>query len=376
MTREELDKLILSKEIHDVDLSKTDLNGIDFAECHLKDVIFSTDETEQKEIANINFKNAVLENVWFDKAVLRNCNFDQEKSRETPSINKVSFRNCEMEKCRFRKAYIQWTDFRYAEITHPTLEEAKIVFCDFYRTYILGVSIFRKSLISNSSLYYTYFDEGANIRKENIFKSQLLQQNKKRYRSFLVDWHKLGTGERKNNQKDKVSNWSPDESLQNRYADAEEIFKTLNGLWMSKGFYSDANWAYVMGRKMERNRMVSDLFSKNLSFWNSLKLYPQIAWNLISDLMFGFGESILKMVVSYVVIIFLFAYLYYGAQEVSLPSYLMAVGISFKNMVAISSDEVQNTTPFIDLLNVMQTTIGILMTGIFGFILGNKIRNQ
>ena len=30
----------------------------------------------------------------------------------------------------------------------------------------------------------------------------------------------------------------------------------------------------------------------------------------------------------------------------------------------------------VDMLNVVQTTIGILLTGIFGFILGNKIRNQ
>ena len=30
----------------------------------------------------------------------------------------------------------------------------------------------------------------------------------------------------------------------------------------------------------------------------------------------------------------------------------------------------------VDMLNVVQTTIGIQLTGIFGFILGNKIRNQ
>ena len=33
-------------------------------------------------------------------------------------------------------------------------------------------------------------------------------------------------------------------------------------------------------------------------------------------------------------------------------------------------------SPLVDMLNVIQTTIGIILTGIFGFILGNKIRNQ
>lgn len=40
------------------------------------------------------------------------------------------------------------------------------------------------------------------------------------------------------------------------------------------------------------------------------------------------------------------------------------------------SDVIRDVSPLVDMLNVIQTTIGIILTGIFGFILGNKIRNQ
>nr|HXK50883.1 hypothetical protein [Clostridiales bacterium] len=201
------------------------------------------------------------------------------------------------------------------------------------------------------------------------------QQDEPAYRKFLVEWNTYGTGVR-NNEQNRISDWSPDSSLKARYADAEDIYKTLNGLWMSKGYLADANWAYVMGRKMERKRMIADLKSGNDSTAQKLKLFLQIFWNLISDAMFGYGESILKMIISYVVVIFIFAYFYYLIPEISLFTYNRAVEVSLKNMVAMSSDEVTGISPLVDFLNVLQTTIGILITGIFGFILGNKIRNQ
>ena len=62
--------------------------------------------------------------------------------------------------------------------------------------------------------------------------------------------------------------------------------------------------------------------------------------------------------------------------QVSPLEYVQALGISLKNMAGMDSDILREVSPIVDMLNLMQTTIGILLTGIFGFILGNKIRNQ
>jgi hypothetical protein len=81
-----------------------------------------------------------------------------------------------------------------------------------------------------------------------------------------------------------------------------------------------------------------------------------------------------KMVITYIVTIFLFAWAF--SSNVSLLEYSEAFSISLKNMVGMDSEALHNVSPLVDMLNIVQTTIGIVLTGIFGFILGNKIRNQ
>lgn len=313
MDREELLKLIESKKIVGIDLSGDKLEKIDFSGCILE---------------------------------------------------RVSFKGCEMVHCRFRNAKISWSDFRYAEIQHGTFEGAQIDFCDFYRAFIDGVVIFNGSLFSNCSLNKTYLGDCAVIRKENLKDFRILQQNKEEYTRFLVDWHTYGTGERTNDLNVK-SDWNPQAAVDARWADAEVIYKNFNALWTGKGYIADGNWAYVQGKRMELMRMIGDF-----KFANIVKIIS----NFLSDILFGYGESMTKMVLTYILTVFLFAWAF--TENVSLLEYSQAFGISLKNMVGMDSDILQDVSPLVDMLNVVQTTIGILLTGIFGFILGNKIRNQ
>ena len=322
MEREELLKLIETKEVIGVDLSGQRLEKIDFSGCR---------------------------------------------------IERTSFKGCELVHCRFRNAKISWSDFRYAEIQHGTFEGAEIEFSDFYRAFIDGVVIFSGSSFSNCSLNKTYLGECAIIRKENLKDNKILQQNKEDYRKFLVDWHTYGTGERTNDVNVK-SDWSPDAAVEARWSDAEVIYKNLNALWAGKGYFADGNWAYVQGRKMERRRMISQMSDK------SVKPIAKIAnvWNIISntfsDVFFGYGESMLKMILTYILTVFIFAWAF--TENVSILEYTQALAISLKNMAGMDSETIRGVSPLVDMLNVVQTTIGILLTGIFGFILGNKIRNQ
>ena len=111
-----------------------------------------------------------------------------------------------------------------------------------------------------------------------------------------------------------------------------------------------------------------------MSLWTKVKNTWNICTNALSDLLFGYGESMTKMILTYFFTVFLFA-LFFKAQ-VSPLEYVQALGISLKNMAGMDSDILREVSPIVDMLNLMQTTIGILLTGIFGFILGNKIRNQ
>lgn len=310
-----------------------------------------------KVIVGVDFSGQTLEKVDFS-----GCR-----------LERVNFKGCEMIHCRFRKAKISWSDFRYVNIQHGTFEEAEIEFCDFYRAFLDGVIIFTHSKISNCSFNKTYIGESAIIRKNNLVGNRILQQNKKLYEKFLSDWHTYGTGERINDV-GKISDWNPADGLDGRWAEAEEIYKNFNALWTSKGFIADGNWAYVQGRRMERNRMIKELSLSKIPLKIKLVNIWHIISNVFSDVMFGYGESMLKMVITYIIIVFVFAWAF--TSEVSLLQYGEALYISLKNMAGMDSEVIREISPFVDMLNVVQTTIGIILTGIFGFILGNKIRNQ
>lgn len=340
MTQTELTALIAAGDLRDADLTGCLLEKLDFRGCRLEGVTF-----DEGTLVECNFDNCTLERVSFRKAVLRNC--------------------------RFRRAAISWSDLRYCEIDRATFEEAAITFCDFYRAMLGGVVIMRKARIADTSLYYAYFCEGVNIRRENLVSGRLLQQDYDAYRRFLVEWNTCGTGERRNDRAGK-SEWDPENSLRARWADAEEIYKNLNGLWCGRGFLRDANWAYIKGRRAERRRMMAEWSEAPLP--QKAALTRKIATNLSMDVLFGYGESLTRMIVTYTLLVLLFAYVFYG--NASLPSYLHALWISLKNMVGVGSEQLNGISPLVDMLNVVQTTLGILLTGIFGFILGNKIRNQ
>ncbi len=362
--------------IEDADLSGDNLSDIDFSSCTLKNVIFSTPDKKRIH-RNLNFKGSKLNNVRFDNATLISCNFDVQKKKEEDVVTEIkrsSFKNANLRSCRFRGSFMEWSDFRYAEIRNGTFESSRISFCDFYRAFFLGVVIFRKSRIDKCSLHYTHFDDSAGIRRENLVKLRILQEHKREYRSFLEDWKTLGTGTRKNDL-NQESAWEIEKSLRNRFEDAENIYKFLNGFWVSRGLLGDANWAYVKGKRMERKSLWTQIKYNSFSL-NSAKYFIQAGWNLFKDLAFGYGESIRRMLISYILVVFVFAWIFFATPGTGLIDYLQAIKVSLKNMVAINSHQLQNVSPFIDMLNVVQTTVGILLTGIFGFILGNKIRNQ
>jgi uncharacterized protein YjbI with pentapeptide repeats len=143
----------------------------------------------------------------------------------------VSFRKATLENCRFRYASISWSDFRYARISNATFEDATVDFCDFYRAFFEGVVLFKHSSFSNCSIFNAYFGDGSNIRRENLFRGRILQQDKAAYTKFLVDWHNYGTGVR-TNDRSQVSDWDPSEAVRSRWADAEDIYKRyLTWVW-------------------------------------------------------------------------------------------------------------------------------------------------
>ncbi len=371
-----LNQLIKKKCIENVDLSFIDINGIDFSGCTIINVKFSTRAQPKRIITDVCFENAIfkdvdfidaeLDNVKFDNVVMDCCSFQlYAKKSNKPTINKVSFKKSIMRNCRFRDAIIKYCDFRYSEIINSTFENSFIEFCDFYRTQFVGNNIFYYSKISNSSIP-SYF-EGSTLRRKNIANDKIVQQDLDNYRKFL-EWH-----EKRKNDRNEYAEFKIEESLGARYEQAENIYRELNGLWNSKGYFADANWAYIQARRMERKRLQTEVKTENMIL-KKLKIWLLVFWNILCDCCFGYGESIYKIIRTYVLIISFFAFLLYFF--IPLDSIINSFLYSLFNMIAQTPDELKTSSVGLTFLYVIQSSVGILLTGVFGFVIANKIRNQ
>ena len=363
-----LDSNFLEAQLKDINFKGSELINCNFEEANLKDIDF-----EGSKLVNCNFKSAKLKGCNFKNAKLTDCRFDtkeEDKKRnikyENTKVIDCSFENAKVSNCRFRDAEISKSNFKYAQINTATFEDARSKCCDFYRASFLGVVVFRDCEIENCSLHYTLFSDGAIIRRDNIKNNTILQQNDERYKDFLED------------ARDKAVNkvgWDVAKSMSERFRDAEDIYRALSALWLSKGYLSDSNWAYVQARKMECEKLKLELkeipknerkSSKILRYWIKIK------GNQLVGLLFGYGESLKKVLATYIFIFIVFAFLY--IMSIPDATFNEALTLSFYSMFPSSSE--LSLDSFTNMLNTAQTTMSIILAGILGFVLANKIRCQ
>lgn len=360
---EDIQKLIASKTIENIDLSQVNVNGLNFSNCTLTNVKFATENQTERTIENVNFADAKLVDVDFSNATLNLCSFQPTKKHDSPLLLGVCFKKTVINNCRFRGVSISKVDFRYAEILNCTFEDAHIEFSDFYRAKYQGYNVFYYCKIKSSSV--TTFFEGPAIRRENLVDGKILQEDENLYRQFL-EWDRL-------NDRGEKAKFDIEKSLAARYEQAENIYRELSALWNSKGYFSDGNWAYICARRMERKKMKLAIGKEN-TLWHNVKLSAQVALNWFIDICFGYGESLRKILCSYIFLILLFSVLLYFFGPIE--SYVKSLVFSAMNMAAQTPEEISNTSFVVTVLNFVQSAFGIILSAIFGFVIANKIRMQ
>lgn len=308
-------------------------------------------------IYGVDFSGQKLERVNFDATILVDCNF-----KEATLVD-----------CRFRKGCMVMCDMRYMTVSGGTFENAKFVMCDFYRSYFCDLIRFWGARFYDCSLNNAFFSGGALVERWNFPDSRLLQEKPKSYKLFLAVWEML------RNPDDKITKHeSIEDKIEKRHYELFLIYRNLYSAFGANGFSSDANWAYAKSCRQEREIIFKDnVFNlkKKLGVGKRIGLFFKGTFNAFMDLCFGYGDSLVKILGTYIFVILVFTVIFYYNGNVG--SFLKAFTISFKNMVGISSPELTDeNNVFLDFLNLIQTTIGILITGIFGFILGVKMRRQ
>jgi uncharacterized protein YjbI with pentapeptide repeats len=316
----------LSNKLKENSVKNVDLKNFDFIKNKIN---FSG-----KRLENVDFSgNKTLKDVKFIKSILINCDFS----------------NSAIEAC----------DFRYAEIVDSTLEGAYFKFADFYRTAFKGITVFKDTKIEASSLNYISFETFC-ITRDNLVKTKpgsifLIQENKDNFERFLTMWER----------EDSLGNKMPsaEKLLPSRYGEAERIYRQLSALWEAKGHNKDAGWAYAQGKKMERKKLLHE--NKNNKFINIIKAF----FNLLAYSLLGYGVSLRKVLIAYVLFILIFGVIY----KLKLPD---GIGASMMRSLTYAATLGSSSSQALELIQIIQMTIGVLLTGFIGFVLANKIRKS
>jgi uncharacterized protein YjbI with pentapeptide repeats len=194
---------------------------------------------------------------------------------------------------------IETCDFRYADIIDCTLQGAYLKYTDFYRTAFKGITIFQDAKIESSSLNYISFETfciTCDNLKKNVSGATLVQENEAVYKDFLGKWIRL------DNVKNEMS--IIEGGLGSKYREAERIYRQFSALWEGRGHNKDAEWAYVQGKRMERNRLwfesTADIFKNKL----------KASFNFLADILLGYGVSLTRVFITYFITIILFGIIY------------------------------------------------------------------
>jgi Pentapeptide repeats (9 copies) len=353
---EELEQWIKDAEGEWVDLRGRDLTGIAF-----KDVL-----------KGLPLKHAIF-----------GCH-DAKNERPAARLHKTSFRNCTLVECKFAGVDCDGTDFRHARLTKcdlryasfvsVTFADAKLVLCDLYRAVFEKGVVFENAELEGVSLHQASLGGIVGLRRRESFKPRngpaLAQDDEKRYVELLKQTtQKHAKGCEPPSKPDETT-----EPEDRRLPEAILTYRALSGLWSGQGLFADAAGAYVETKRHERtlawhrDRSSPGALLRWLGLW-------------FAEALCLFGEGLGRVLGWIAVLALVPGFIYWRSGGVTLSSTETAglgdcLLFSAARLTATTPDRLSPATPLVEWIGVAQTFVGIALLGLFGFVLGNKLRSS
>lgn len=154
---------------------------------------------------------------------------------------------------------------------------------------------------------------------------------------------------------------------ENGLLSAEESYRDLKQYFLSSGRYNDASWASFKEKSMERL-----LFRKN----KDLNYFPSLLMNILC----GYGEKPYRIVLSAILTIFIFAFLYFSFNAVESTS-APGARLTWSDYIYYSTityttvgygDFIPKPLGLFRLLAACEAFLGVFLTGLFIFTLARK----
>ena len=386
------------RQMEGVSLRQTDLSHADLGGANLAGakggglvlrhaVIEGTDFTDADLIGadlsassagEANFTGALLEDANLHAARLRFANF-------TGAImDGADFSKADLWGATLTRAAAERTSFRAARLDEAQLEGADLSESDF-----TGAALRRANLSAARLRRVTFRDavlDGAKLAKADL--SGAVLTNVSLASCDLTQTRFAGAWLERTRMRAKQLGGAVGEEVDGDLEAALDSYLVLEQNFVSLGSHEDASWAYRrkrrVGRALHWKQSFAGLKSRS---WGSV-LLPASRWfgDVIAEWLCDYGESLGRVVRAFFMIWICFAITYWLTGSVrpregfevthtsAIVNYLL---FSLNSMTTVGTSEVglRSNGELGTLLSSLQTVIGTILLGLFGFVLGARIRN-
>jgi uncharacterized protein YjbI with pentapeptide repeats len=299
-----------SANLEKASLEKVDLRSANLSRANLKHADLKSANLVRANLKNVNAKGANFRKAYLREANLKGAmllkadfrlaNMNEANLQKT-HMRYAKFKNVRMEKAQFQEANLRHTDFEHAyakdadfsnaDLKDSTLEFAHLRDCNFRGAYMkranlkrtfLGGANLRNANLTNATMKYAEFDSKSNLLNANLLQCKLDYSTLKNCR------HKL----------DRVVIQERDGNI----VEASDVYLNLKNYFRGEGLYEISGDYYFREKLMERKMNYS-----------SKKLFNKLLWlkSLAYSALCGYGEKPYRVILSSLVIIFMFGLIYW-----------------------------------------------------------------
>ena len=334
-----LRSLLLSDYCRVANFQNVELVGSNLSECILTKANFKNSNLHGANLEGAELSFVDFRNVFFMSANLSHASISEANLENAKLFGAVLVETT----CSFSN--LKNTDFRKSKIIKSFLNEDNLQQADFRG------AVLRKTDLTSSDLKEAKFDKYTKLRKVRMYNCSLERSTLK---NAVKNLDKIIIQER-----------------ENRYEEGKQIYLLLKNYFKQEGVYD------ISGEYYYREKLMETKFN-----WKEKK-YLQWIGNMFFNLVAGYGERPLRVLIWWVGIILGYSFIYYFYNGIYIrmanniasfnPKFLEALYFSIVTFTTLGFGDLAPKPGFFQLFASFEALLGAIFMAMFIFVFARKM---
>ena len=352
-------------------LGRADLRGADLAGARLQGALLGEADLRGAMLEEADLRGARLRFARLDDTVLEKADL------RAADLWGAHLAGAELKEADLRGAVLREADFKGASLTLARLRGAALSRSDFSGANLEGADLRKVDL------------GGACFRNARLAGAQL--QGLDLTGCDITGVHLSGAWLENARLERRQLGPAIGEELEGDFDEARKSYLTLERAFQNLGDYDAASWAYRRRRRMQKREVLGRARAdRGASRWQAaVRHYAQYASDQAVEWLCDYGESVPRVLGSLLALYLAFTLLYgltgsvvrvveTSQGTVKVPTH-NAWDLATFSLLAMSTSGspavgLQPKDEMVHFLTAMEALLGITLTGLLGFVLGNRIR--